>query len=194
MCTLCLASLFNIILFIYVVANHTSIDHFKAFFVSLLCTINFVRSEFIHIPIVALLSFLELYFLMCFRLLIFKGILRESFCFFIFPFLSSSGVGMLLPSPNSPGSSPEPRLTGLFQHTSSAKKLGLSCLRAFRRLGSGVVHEALAIHLPAYVPIFLETVTPSSKGAPFLRPLERRTTSLQLLASCKEPDSRLYLV
>lgn len=44
------------------------------------------------------------------------------------------------------------------------------------------------------VPIFLETVIPSSRVTVFLGPLQRRGTPFQLLASCRETDSILCLM
>lgn len=75
-----------------------------------------------------------------------------------------------------------------------AATLEISSPRVCRSLGSGPAHEAVSVHLPPLGPTFLETVTPGSRVAVFLSPFQRNSIPLQLLASCRKPDSILCVV
>lgn len=79
-------------------------------------------------------------------------------------------MGVLVLSPNL--CRPQPSLTGVFQHMSSAATLGIPSLRACRRLGSGPACETVSVHLLLKVWIFLETVITRGRVAAFWTPFK----------------------
>lgn len=143
---LCLSSLFNIILFIYLLQIIVELIIFKHF--CLLHMVNFVRSEFVF-QLLLLLFFLEFYFLVCFRLLIFKVILNEALSASLFCSYFLVVEQVCCSSPLSPRTLVQNQvLQGCFSIPLLPRSWGYSVLEPAGDLGSDLAHEALDVHLP----------------------------------------------